>query len=205
LPSLTSDEDSQPRCKARAASVLAALTLAAMVAGCGSAALTSYDLDPAPPAAVHARAMRGVLAIAEPEADDALDSERIVVRAAPNQLAYLTGAQWSERLPTLVHSRLITSFENARFLKSVGRPGDVSDYTLAAAIRRFEIDATADVARVEIAVKIIAGRNGRAVAARVFTGSAPAPHTADGAAAAALDAALADVMRSIVVWAAAAG
>ena len=198
--SLTSDEDSRSRRVFRAAGAVGVLALACLLAGCGAGALTSYDLEPVPAAGVRARAMRATLAVGEPVADDALDSERLVVRAAPTQLAYLTGAQWSERLPTLVQSRLILSFQNARFLKSVGRPGDTVDYSLSSEIRRFEIDAASDTAKVEISVKIVADRTGRAVAARVFAGSAPAPKTADGAAAAALDTALADVMRAIVAW-----
>jgi cholesterol transport system auxiliary component len=182
------------------ARAFAVLMLAAGLAGCGAPALTSYDLVAIPSAGPRAGAIRGVLAIAEPTSDEAFNSTRIVVRAEPNQLAYLTGAQWSERLPALVQSRLIGSFENARFLKSVTRPGGASDYDLSTEIRRFEIDVATGEARVEIAAKILSDRSGRPMIARVFTAAAPAPRTADGAAAAALDEALGKVMRDIVTW-----
>jgi cholesterol transport system auxiliary component len=168
-----------------------------------SAPLTSYDLNASTPARVRAGAIRGVLAIAEPNAEASYDSDRIVVRTAPDQLAYLSDAQWAERLPRIVQSRLIESFDNAKLLKQVGRPGILSDYSLQTDLRHFEIDVTTNQARVEIAARIVSDKTGRPVAAQTFSATAPAPTTAQGAAAQALDAALRDAMRRIVVWVAA--
>ncbi len=176
-----------------------AFACSALLAGCGGAQFVSYDLSSIPSGS-QAGAIRGVLAIAEPHADAALDSERIVIRTGPDQLAYLSGAKWTDTLPRLVQSRLIASFENAHMLKSVVRPGAVADYSLTAEIRHFEIDVANDEARVEIAVRLLADRSGRPLAGKIFAASAPAPKTADGAAALALDAALADAMRRIVAW-----
>lgn len=177
-----------------------ALAGALALSGCASQPPASYDLAPAAASTLRAGAIRGALAVAEPHADAALDSDRIVIRTAPEQLAYLGKAQWADRLPALVQSRLIQSFENARMLRSVGRPGMMSDHSLATDIRRFEIDVTTGEARIDIVARILADRSGRVVAAQAFSASMPSPTTADGAAAAALDQALSDVLRRIVAW-----
>ncbi|MFT4097999.1 MAG: ABC-type transport auxiliary lipoprotein family protein [Rhodoblastus sp.] len=189
----------------RALRTLAALALPAlMLAGCGDSQLASFDLAAAPAGPVRAGAIRGVLAVASPIADGPLDSERIVIRTGPDQLAYLSGAKWAGNLPTLLQGKIIASFENARLMKSVVRPGAVSDYSLHVEIRRFEVDVESNQARIELSARIMSDRTGRPVAAKVFSGNAPADRTADGKAAEALDAALMGVLRQMVAWTAAA-
>lgn len=184
-----------------------ALALAALpallLAGCGGSQLASYDLAAAPAASMRAGAIRGVLAVAQPAADGPLDSERIVIRTGPDQLAYLSGAKWADNLPNLLQGKIIASFENARLMKSVVRPGGASDYSLRVDIRRFEVDVVNNQARIELSARIISDSTGKPVAAKVFSGTAPAERTADGKAAEALDAALANVLGQIVRWTAA--
>ena len=177
---------------------------ALMLAGCGAEQLASFDLAAVPTAKMRAGAIRGVLAIAEPNADGPLDSERIVIRTGPDQLAYLAGAKWADNLPALLQSKIIASFENARLMKSVVRPGGASDYSLHVDVRRFEVNVTDNVARIEMSARIVSDRTGRPVAAKVFSATTPADRTADGKAAEALDAALANVLRQMVSWTAAA-
>ena len=125
------------------------------------------------------------------------------MRAAPEQVAFLTGAQWSDRLPRLLQSRLVQSFENGKLLRSVGRSGDriVADYVLTSEVRRFEIDVTTSQAVVVISAKLIGERSGRISAARIFTAQVPASASDGARASAALDQALSEVMRDIVGWA----
>ena len=180
-----------------------ALAACAALSACGGGAPASYDLEAAIPPHVRAGKIRGVLVVNEPTATASYDSDRIVIRTGVDQLAYLAGAQWSDRLPRLVQTRLIETFENARLLKSVGRPGLTADNSLALDLRHFEIDVTTNQARVEIAARIVSDQTGRPIAAQVFSGSAPAPKTGDGVAAAALDQALREAMQRIVAWTAA--
>jgi len=72
------------------------------------------------------------------------------VRYDPQSVAYLTGAQWADKLPSLVQSRLIESFQNAHLLREVGRPGMLADFNLQTSIRRFELDTAQSAAVVEI-------------------------------------------------------
>lgn len=173
------------------------------LAGCGASQMDSFDLAAAPMEKMRAGAIRGVLAVAEPNADGPLDSERIVVRTGPDQLAYLAGAKWASALPGLLQAKIIASFENAHLVKSVVRPGGASDFSLHVDVRRFEVDVVEKLARIELSARIMSDRTGRPVAARVFTGSTPTDGAADGKAAVALDATLANVLRQIVSWTAA--
>lgn len=178
--------------------------LALTVAACGGSPSATFDLSPASGAT--GRAGRGQLVVSEPVAISPFDSERIVVRGGADQVAYLKGAQWTDRLPRLLQSRLVQTFENGRLLRAVGRSGDkiVADYSLTSEIRHFEIDVATSTAVVEISAKLVSEQSGRIRAARIFRAQVPGS-AADGAqASVALDAALSQVMREIVRWASAA-
>jgi cholesterol transport system auxiliary component len=142
--------------------------------------------------------------VLEPVAIAPYDSERIVVRTGPEAVAYLKGAQWVERLPRLLQTTMIQSFENARLLRSVGRPGErfVADVSLTSEIRRFEIDVTTNEAIVEISARVVAEGSGRIIAARIFSARVPGSAADGKAASAALDAAADRVLREIVAWSA---
>jgi cholesterol transport system auxiliary component len=167
------------------------------LAACSSAPLATYDLTPAEGFA--SRAGRGQLAVLLPDATLPADSDRIVVRTNPQSVAYLSGAQWADKLPSLVQSRLIESFQNAHLLRAVGRPGMLADFSLQTSIRRFELDAGQSEAVVEISAQIISS-SGRIVGGRIFAAHVAAPSSDPAAVAPALDAALAKVMREIVIW-----
>lgn len=177
--------------------LLAGLSLS-VLASCSSAPKTTYDLSPAS-GDFAARAGRGQLAVARPDAILPADSDRIVVRSDPQSVAYLTGAQWADKLPSLVQSRLIESFQNAHLLRAVGRPGMLADVSLQSSIRRFELDTARGEAVVEISAQIV-GPSGRIIAGRLFSGNVPVASSDPAVVAAALDAALAQVMRDIVIW-----
>lgn len=164
----------------------------------------TYDLT-APQAFPRiARAPRGQLVVAEATALGALDSDKIVVRPAPGEIAALADAQWSDRLTKLVQARTIQAFENASRVRAVGRPSDriASDYQLLLDVRAFEISVPAGpAAEVEISAKIVADRSGRIIAGRVFRATVPAGATQGPAAVAALDAAFARIATDLVLWA----
>jgi cholesterol transport system auxiliary component len=86
----------------------------------------------------------------------------------------------------------------------VARPGDriSADYNLVSEIRRFEIDAGAGQAVVEVSVKMVRESGGSIAAGRVFEARSPAVADAGGESIAALDLALGYVLRDIAGWAA---
>ena len=176
--------------------VMAALSLSA----CGPSPLLTYDLSA--PQATPVRPISLQIVVPEPAAVAPLDADRIVVRSPAEGITVLPGAQWSDRLPQLVQSRVIQAFENARLLRAVARPGDriAADYSLVSEIRRFEIDAGVGEAVVELSVKLVGERSGRIGPARIFEGRAPASAQDGATASAALDVALSSVLRSLVTW-----
>jgi cholesterol transport system auxiliary component len=185
--------------KARVSQTLAlAGATATLLAACAGPPRTAYDVAAAD-RGFPARAPRGELAVFEPVAIEPVVSDKIVVRTSPETLATLGGAQWVDRLPVLVQTRLVESFENAQILRAVGRSGIVADHNLHTEIRRFELDS----ARGEVVVEIFArlsGASGQAVAGRLFSVQVPVTSDDPGYVAAALNSALKEVMRQIVTW-----
>jgi cholesterol transport system auxiliary component len=189
--------------RARALKMGVALSAGLLAAACGGSAPETFDLSAASVPTAHK--LRAQIAIREPLASPDLDGQRIVVRTSPETLAYLSGAQWSDRLPTLVQTRLVQTFQNANLSQSVGRAGAgfAADYSLELDIRAFELDAKGAQANVDIAAKLVNDRGGRILAARIFNAQVPAAGTGGAAASAALNAALATVMTQIVAFTAA--
>ena len=178
--------------------------LAALVAlsSCSSAPPATFDLSAAP-AGKGGRAA-GTIVVGEPVALSLIDSDRIVVRLSAGSVAYIPGAQWADRLPKLLQTRLIESFENARRVGSVGRPGDrlVASTRLNAEIRTFEVQEKTGEAVVEITARIVNDRTGQIVAGQLFSARTPVSGVSGPTAAAALDVAAQAVFAQIVVWSA---
>ncbi len=181
------------------ASRFSALPVALALTACGgSSPPLTFDLHSAQEFG-GVKTGRGALAIYEPAASLPLDSERIVMRTGPEAVAYLKGAQWADRLPSLVQARLIDSFENAHGLSAVGRPGIVAAYSLQSEIRRFEAEAPQGRARVEISARIVAA-NGHILTSKIFSAEAATAKDDAASVTAALNEALANVLRQIVLW-----
>lgn len=183
--------------------------VASVLSGCGGG---SGMFAPAPPptydllAARHfsppVGAPRAQLIVTEPTALAAFAADKVVVRPRPGETAALSDAQWEDRLPKLIQARLIQSFENARWLRRVGRPEDkiATDFVLLSEVRHFEISAADQSAVVEIAAKLVHERSGRIIAARVFRAVVPAASTQGDGAVAALNGAFVKVATELVRW-----
>jgi len=183
---------------ARRRSGLVALALALPLAACGGAPLATYDLNAARPPAARPFAAR--VRVAEPLATLDLDSNRILVRTDRQQLATLAGAKWPDRLPLVVQARLTQTFENAGLAHQViGNPAAATDYTLALDIRSFELYVPGARVDVDVAAKLVSASGG-VVAAEIFTAETPVASTAPASVAAAMDSALASVMKRIVAF-----
>jgi cholesterol transport system auxiliary component len=177
--------------------VLAGMILS-VLAACAGPPRTIYDIAAAT-SGFPVRAPRGQLAVLEPVAIEPVLSDRIVVRTSPETLANLGGAQWVDRLPVLVQTRLVESFENAHVLRAVGRSGILADHNLHTEIRRFELDSGRGEAVVEIFARL-SGSGGQAVGGRLFSAHIPVQSDDPAYVASALNAALKEVMRQIVTW-----
>jgi cholesterol transport system auxiliary component len=191
-----------PTLKKRLSFSMGSLALMILLNACASTpAPTTYDLS-APVVEKAVRKSASQLAVAEPLAVQALDSDRILVKDSSGAISYLPNGQWADRLPRLVQTRLIQTFENGSRLGKVNRPGDriVADQQLNTDIRDFQIDALTGEAVVSLSAKVIQDRTGRVMAARVFTTRLPASTLDAPTAAQRLDEALSDVLIQIVRW-----
>jgi cholesterol transport system auxiliary component len=188
-------------------SILALAVASLSLAGCGGGpAPTTFDLSAPHEGLRRSGGGRRAIVVSEPTAVSTLDSERIVVRSANAELTYLPKAQWSDRLPRLVQTRLIQTFENSG-RAAVGRPGDrlAGTYQLLLDIRAFEIREVSRDAFVEIAVKLVNASNGAVSNARLFASSSAVGAIDGPGASQALDKALGLVLADITGWAAAIG
>lgn len=180
-----------------------ALPLTALIlSGCGTAAKNdTYDLSAAVDGDGPSAKSRQIL-VAGPTALKALDSEQIVIRVSPSEIQYLSRAQWGDKLPRMVQSKLVEAYENSGKLGGVGMPGQglAIDYQVVTDIRSFEIDAAnGNQAVVEISAKILNDRNGSVRAQKVFRATAPAGGGNDGFVKG-LDRAFSTVASEIVSW-----
>ncbi|MBP2445585.1 ABC-type transport auxiliary lipoprotein family protein [Rhizobium leguminosarum] len=180
-----------------------ALPLTALIlSGCGTAAKNdTYDLSAAVDGDGPAAKSRQIL-IASPTALSALGSEQIVIRVSSSEIQYLSRAQWGDKLPRMVQSKLVEAFENSGKLGGVGMPGQglAIDYQVVTDIRSFEIDASnGNQAVVEISAKILNDRNGSVRAQKVFRAMAPAGGDNAGFVKG-LDRAFSTVASEIVTW-----
>ncbi|WP_320200121.1 ABC-type transport auxiliary lipoprotein family protein [Agrobacterium sp. rho-13.3] len=178
--------------------------LAGLLAGCGGAAKNdTFDLSVSSAPVTKAPSLRSrQLLIAEPTALKALDSENIVVRLSGSEVQYLANSQWSDRLPRMVQSKLVESFEDTGRLGGVGRPGQglAIDYQVVTDIRAFEVDTANNIANIEISVKLLNDKNGTVKAQEVFRSSARVSGSGNANIVKALDSAFAAASREIVSW-----
>jgi cholesterol transport system auxiliary component len=181
---------------------IAALLLGGCTGMLKEAPVATYDLTAPQAFSGRATSGRGVLVVDEPTAIQTVDSNRMVARQG-GAVSYVPAAQWTDRLPILVQTRIVQAFENSGRIGSVGRAQDrlAGDYQLITDIRSFEIDVAGRQAKVSIAAKIV-DRGGRVRSGRVFEATAPAGPVNGPAASQALDKALGQVLVDMVGWAA---
>lgn len=182
-----------------AAVVAAALSFG--LAGCGSAPPPTFDLSAARDFGKLGTG-RGALAVGEPVAVQVLNSDRVIVNDG-GALSFVGGAQWADRLPALIQTRLIETFENGSRLASVGRPNSSlnAPYLLSSELRAFQIEAAGRTALVEITARLLTS-SGQVLSARLFKAEVPVTGAIDGAGATrALNEALQKVLVDIVRWA----
>jgi cholesterol transport system auxiliary component len=181
------------------ASLLAVLSAAIALSGCGSAPKATFDLrDASPPERTHVLKMkRGTsVSVAEPNAEQLLNTNRLVIREEAGNLAYLADVQWTDRAPRLVQGRFIERLVHDGVDASF--PRSSAGALLATDLRRFEIDAAKGAAVVEITARL--EQNGALRGEAVFLGKAPAAHTAGPEAERAFSEALDDAASQLAKW-----
>jgi phospholipid/cholesterol/gamma-HCH transport system substrate-binding protein len=145
------------------------------------------------------------LVVPEPSALLAINTDKLRVRqSGAAETTDLPDAKWTDNAPILLQEKIIQSFENAGYSRSVSRPRDglEAGYQLLLDIRSFSLSTAGDpVAEIEFEAKVL-GPDGKILAAQTFRGTAPATAMDAPAAAAALNEAFAKTARDLVPWAA---
>ncbi len=188
----------------RSAPTLAAGLLCLGLMGCalaaGSRPPTTYDLVATHSFAGTKKPAPWQLVIYEPTATSALDTSRLMVRPQADQVSYYKGIAWSDRLPRLVQTRMIETFQNSGAVKAVS--SSTGQYALATELRSFQIDVTSGRAAAEIDMfaRLINVSTGRVVATKGFSARVPAASDAPGDAIAALNQAFTEVLQDTTAW-----
>jgi cholesterol transport system auxiliary component len=187
----------------RSAPTLATGLLCLSLLGCalaGSRPPTTYDLVAPRSFAASAKPAQWQLLVQEPIAVPSLDTTRLMVRPKADQVSYYKGIAWSDRLPRLVQTRMIETFQNSGAVKAVS--GSSGQYALASEIRAFQIDVSGGPAAAEIDIfaKLINTSTGRVVASKAFSARVAAKTDSPGDAIAALNQAFTEVLQDTTTW-----
>jgi len=187
----------------RSAPTLPTGLLCLSLLGCalaGSRPPTTYDLIAPRSFAGAAKPAPWQLLVNEPTAASSLDTSRLMVRPKADQVSYYKGIAWSDRLPRLVQTRMIETFQNSGAVKAVS--ASTGQYALATELRAFQIDVSSGPAAAEIDIfaKLINTSTGRVVATKGFSARVAAKSDAPGDAMAALNQAFTEVLQDTTAW-----
>jgi len=161
---------------------------------------TTYDLVAPRSFAGTTKTAPWQLMVYEPSATSALDSSRLMVRPKADQVSYYKGIAWSDRLPRLVQTRMIETFQNSGAVKAVSPSS--GQYALASELRAFNIDVTSGhaAAEIDIFAKLINTNTGKVVATKGFSARVAAKSDAPEDAIAALNQAFTEVLQDTTTW-----
>lgn len=144
------------------------------------------------------------LTVHRPTAMRAIDTDRIVVMAPGGRMSYYEDAAWSDRLTSLVQSRLVEAMQDAKSFRAVLTTQDRvdGDYALAIEIREFQVDVNngQTTAVVTLFAKLLHEQRGKVVATRAFNARLPVASDDTGNGVAGLQAGFNDVTRDMIGW-----
>jgi cholesterol transport system auxiliary component len=185
--------------------------MALVLTGCGSLLggeqpTQLYRVTPVhafPPDLPH---LSSQLLIDEPTAPAGLDTARIALSRSAVSIEYFADSEWTERVPLLVQTDLVQSFENSKSINAIEREsaGLRADFVLKTEIRHFEAlyDSAkgAPVVWVAIMTRLINPTSGEIIAQNTFERRQPASENQIPAIIVAFDQALEGVVEDIVAW-----
>jgi phospholipid/cholesterol/gamma-HCH transport system substrate-binding protein len=143
-----------------------------------------------------------LLVVPEPTTLMGFNTDKILLQPTEGESVPLANARWGDNLPVLFQAKVIQSFENAGYARSISRTreGVSGDYQLLVDIRRFHIStASESAAEIEFVAKIL-DRDGKIVNASTFQGNAPVKGTDAQAYVSAFDEVFAKLMSELLVW-----
>lgn len=198
--------------KFSAASLRAAFALSLlMLASCSGMigpgpAPELYVLHPQLGPLADAPAVSWQLVVAEPDAPDSLQSERIALMRGVS-MDYYANSAWSDRLPSLVQGEIVEALEKSGKIRAVARDteGVRGDYRLQSELKDFsahyDVQDGIPTVTVRIVAKMIATKNREIVATLDSVHTAQASANSVPAVVSAFDEALSASLEEIAGWA----
>ena len=159
------------------------------------AAATDFPAPPQQPPA-------WLLVVPEPTTLMGFNTDKILLQPAAGESVPVADARWGDNLPILFQAKLIQSFENASYSRSVSRTRDnvTGDYQLLIDIRSFQVSTAAEpTAEIDFVAKIL-DKDGKIANASTFQGNAPVTGTDAKAYVNALDGVFAKLMTDLIEW-----
>ncbi len=140
--------------------------------------------------------------ISEPTVLLGLNTDKILLEPKPGQISSVENAKWTDNLPNLFQSKLVQSFENAGYLKSISKPAAGADGThrLLIDIRSFQLTTDGKPQAVAEFIAKIHSNDGKVVATKKFSTAVPAGSSDASGASIALGKAFAATVKELVAW-----
>ncbi len=145
------------------------------------------------------------LAVSEPLAERALDTDRIALVRDGTEIAYFANAVWSDRVPSLIQILLVQSFLASGAIAAVGTDRDPlrPDYLLRSVLTAFQVRETVDGRRmvtVSLTATLLRMPRRRVVAVERFAAEYDIAARRMEAVVDAFDEALGKVLKRVVLW-----
>ncbi len=178
--------------------VLAALLV---LSACASGPPATYDLF-LPSQAGPLKPMDSSMVVAEPLASRSVDTDRIIVRGADGAVSYIPGAQWSDRAPTLLQTRLIRAIEDKGYSVAREGAGVLGDRILASDISAFNlVPGSPFKVQLALTMRLIDAREGRILASQSFYAEAEVASAEGSDVASGFDKVMTTLLPNIAQWA----
>ncbi len=169
--------------------------------GTSTAPKTIYDLRAPQKFDPVNKTIRGQLAIPEPTAVVALETQRIAT-APEKDYPGFADAVWADTIPKLLQARLIESFENYDIAHAPLRVTDIGqpDFQIQIDVRRFRIAVDSEPkAEIGLSARIL-DKDGKVVASRVFEESEKFDKVDPPTTVAAFNGAFDRLARNMIAW-----
>lgn len=190
---------------------LAATPFAGLLAGCGSLVPGQgpppdlYRLAPAHDLPADLPKVSWQLLVDVPSAPAGLDTTRIALMRRPIQVQYYAKSNWIDRVPLMVQTLLVETFQGSgKILSVASNSADLRpDFVLGTQIRDFQTEYFSGAnpkAHVGIVARLVTLRQRAIIGSKRFDGDAPAAADDMGAIVAAFNTALGQVLDGIAAW-----
>lgn len=191
--------------------LLCALSLLVLLGGCesllpvGGPPPQLYQLSPKSTFPDNLPPVNWQLIVEVPFASSALNTTRIAVMPTPLQVDYYARAAWTDRVPLMLQTLMVESFQNTRRIVGVGRDtiGLRSDFILKTELRDFQAEAhdpAGGLVRIGIDAKLVRMPERLIVAAAEFREAWPAKIDDLSSVVTAYDEALGRALKKLVTW-----